>query len=246
MIADALLLGLLLLAWGAQAVLPWRLADLGAERRRAGALALLPLLAIGLLAALLYLRHHLPAAVSQKLFPLAGSRPGRALAVLLPAMAAADLLLALGWRRLETAGWRIAGGFGLLFLLAVTWAAELVRTGEGPASSPTVLLLLVILRGLVALGAAEALAPGRPLLAVAAGPGLLLYGLLLPAQLAQALGARGHWLTLASAALLLLAARWLPSSLRRVVLLGATLLAGLYCSQAVTLSERLGALVPLQ
>jgi hypothetical protein len=245
LIADGLLLGALLLAWGAQAVIPWRLAAMEAERRRAWALALLPLLLTGVVAALLYLRHHLQAAVFQRLFPLAASRPGRALALLLLAMTVADLLLAIGWRRLEATGWRIAAGLGLLFLLAATWAAELVRTGEGPASTPGVLPLLVILRALVALGAAEALAPGRPFLAVAGASGLAFYSLLLPAPLAQALGSRGQWITVVTAALLMAMARRVPLSLRRPALLGAALLAGLYLAQAASLSERLGAPPPL-
>jgi hypothetical protein len=244
MIADGLLLGWVLLAWGAQAVLPWRLAGLAAERRRLGALALLPLLLTGALAAFFYAVRHPDAAVVQGLFPLGASRTGRTLAVLFPALAVSDLLLFLGWRRLDGAGWRIAAGFGLVFLLATAWAAELLRVGEGLESALVPLVALALLRALLALGAAEALAPGRPVLAVAAGPGLLLYGLLLPAQLAQDLGAHGQWLTLAAAALLLLGARWLPAPLRRPALLGAALLAGFYLGQAARLSAELGRLLP--
>jgi hypothetical protein len=244
MIADGLLLGWVLLAWGAQAVLPWRLAGLAAERRRFGALALPPLLLTGGLAAFLYVLRHPDAAIVQRLYPLGASRPGRALAVLFPALTVADLLLCFGWRRLDAAGWRIAAGLGLVFLLATTWAAELIRVGEGPESALFPLIVLALLRALLALGAAEALAPGRPVLAAAAGPGLLLYGLLLPARLAQDLGGHGQWLTLAAAALLLLGARWLPLPLRRSALLSATLLAGLYLGQAAGLSAGLGS--PLQ
>lgn len=238
--ADGLLLGWVLLAWGAQAVLPWRLAVLTPERRRLWALALLPLLLTGALAAFFHVSRHPDAAVVQGLFPLAASRPGRILAVLFFALAAVDLLLFVSWRRLEAAGWRIAAGFGLVFLLAATWAAELTRAGEGPESALLAFLALVALRVLAALGAAEALAPGRPGLAMAAGPGLLLYGLLLPARLAHALGDSGQWLTLAAAALLLLGARWFPAHLRRPALLGAALLAGLYLGEAARLSQELG------
>jgi hypothetical protein len=244
MIADGLLLGWMLLAWGAQAVLPWRLAGLAPERRRLGALALLPLLLTGGLAAFLYATRHPDAAVVQGIFPLGASRLGRALAVLFPALAVADLLLLFTWRRLEASGWRIAAGFGLVFLLAATWAAELIRAGEGPASALFALILLTLLRALLALGAAEALAPGRPVLAAAAAPSLLLYGLLLPALLARDLGAHGQWLTLAAAALLLLGARWLPTPLRRPALAGAALLAGLYLGEAARLSVELGTLHP--
>ena len=243
MTADGLLLGWLLLAWGAQALLPWRLAGLDTERRRFGALALLPLLLTGALAAFFYVLRHPDAAVVQGLFPLGASRAGRALTVLFFALASADLLLFFTWRRLEASGWRIAAGFGLVFLLTTAWAGELIRTGEGPESAAVPFLALVALRALAAVGAAEALAPGPPRLAVAAGPGLLLYGLALPAQLAHALGRHGQWLTLAAAALLLLGARWLPLPLRRPALLGATLLAGLYLGEAARLSQELG--VPL-
>jgi hypothetical protein len=242
MIADGLLLAWLLLAWGAQAVLPWRLAGLDSGRRQLGALALLPLLLTGALAAFFHAVRHPDAAVVQRLYPLGASRPGRALTVLFLAQAAADLLLFFTWRRLEASGWRIAAGLGLVFLLAATWAAELTRAGEGPESAFVPFLALVALRALAALGAAEALAPGPPLLAAAAGPGLLLYGLLLPAQLSHALGDHGQWLTLAAAALLLLGARWFPLPLRRPALLGATLLAGLYLGQAARLSAGLGTL----
>jgi hypothetical protein len=244
MIADGLLLGWLLLAWGAQAVLPWRIAGLDTERRRAGALALLPLLLTGALAAFLYVLRHPDPAIVQRLYPLGSSRSGRTLTVLFFALAVSDLLLFASWRRLEAAGWRIAAGFGLVFLLAAAWAAELTRIGEGPEGTLLPFLALVALRALAALGAAEALAPGPPRLAAAAGPGLLLYGFLLPAQLAHALGRHGQWLTLATAALLLLGARWFPASLRRPALLGATLLAGLYLGEAARLSQELGTLHP--
>jgi hypothetical protein len=252
LIADGLLLAWLLLAWGAQAVLPWRLAgintelntELNTERRRSGALALLPLFLTGALAAFLYVLRHPDAAIVQGLYPLGASKVGRTLTVLFFALLVSDLFLFLTWRRLEAAGWRITAGFGLVFLLASSWAAELTRIGEGPESAVIPFLALVILRALAALGAAEALAPGPPRFAAAAGPGLVLYGFLLPAQLAQALGTRGQWLTLATAALLLLGARWFPASLRRPALLSAALLAGLYLGEAARISAELGVMHP--
>jgi hypothetical protein len=239
-----LLFGWLLLAWGAQAVAPWRLAAAAAERRRAWALALLPLLVTGALAAFALVQLEPDAALAQGLYPFGASGLGRGLAVLFSALVLADSLLATGGRRLETAGWRIVSGFGLAFLLAATWTAELLRTGEGPASAPAAFLALVLLRVLLALGAAEAFAPGRPLLAAVAGLALPLYGLLLPAPLAHALGSHGQWLTLAAASLLLLAARWLPPALRRPALIGGALLAGLYLGQATRLSQGLAQPLP--
>ncbi|HEY0514378.1 MAG TPA: hypothetical protein VGH73_20910 [Thermoanaerobaculia bacterium] len=237
--SDGLLLGWILIAWGAQATVPWRLAELAPERRRRCAFALLPLLVTGALAAFAHVQAHPDAALSQGIYPLADSTPGRALAVLFPALVLADALAAAGWRGLERAGWRIAAGIGLAFLLAAGWTAELVRAGEGPESAPAALAVLIGLRTLMALGAAEALAPGRPLLAVAAGLALPLHRLLLPAALAHALGSRGRWITLAAAALLFLAARWLPARLRRPALVAAALLAGLYLGEATRLSQEL-------
>lgn len=236
---SGLLLGWILLAWGAQAAAPWRLAGLDPGRRRPWALSLLPLLVTGALAAFGVVQLHPDAAVTQGLYPLGAASAGRALAVLFPALVLADALLTTGWRRMEIAGWRITAGFGLVFLLAASWAAELLRIGEGPASTLLSFAALVAVRALLALGTAEALTPGRPLLATVAGLALPLYGLLLPAPLARALGSHGQWLTLGAASLLLLAARWLPPALRRPALAGGALLAGLYLGQATRLSQGL-------
>lgn len=242
---SGLLLGWLLLAWGAQAVIPWRLATLAPEAPwKRGALALLPLLVTGVVAAFLLIQSHPDAALTQGLYPPGASLVGRALAVLFAAMALAGALLATGRRSLKPPGWRLAAALGAILLLATTWAAELLRTGEGPSSRPLIFVLLTLLRALVALGAAEACAPGRPILAVAAGLALPLYELLLPSPLAHALVAHGQWLTLLAATLLLAGARWFPSVLRRPALLGGVLLAGLFFGQATQLSETL-ALPPL-
>ena len=246
---DGLLLGWLLLAWGAQAVVPWRLAasraDLTPERRqrvRPWAVALLPLLAAGALAAFAYANRHPDAALAQGLYPLSASRLGLLLAVLLAALALVDLVAAGAGRGFEPAAWRLAAGFGLTFLLAASLAGELLRIGEGPESDLIPLLVLAGLRLLLALAAAETLAPGRPLLAPFAGIALPLYVLLLPARLARALWGGPAAFTLLAAAVLLLAARWLPASLRRLALGAATLLAGLLLAQAALLSQRLGVL----
>jgi hypothetical protein len=238
-LADGLLPGLLLLAWGAQATVPWRLAGEGPGPRKRGALALLPLLVAGALAAFLILQENPDAALAQGLYPPGASIVVRGLAVLFAAVALSDALLAAGWRNLEPAGWRLATAFGAALLLAAAWTAELLRTGDGLASPPAVFVSLVLLRALLAAGAAEALAPGRPLLAVAAGLALPLYALLLPSPLARALAAHGRWLTLAAAALLLAAARWFPAKLRRPALLAGALLAGLVLGQATRLSGTL-------
>lgn len=234
---DGLILGFLLLAWGAQAVLPWRLPGVEAGRRRPWAYALLPLLAVSALAAIHLAQSHPDAAVFQGLYPLWHSRLGRVLAILSLALALADLVAMAGWRRLEDAGWRINAGFGLAFLLAASLAGELMRAGEGPQSAPLALAALAVVRTLLALGVAEALSPGRPAFALLAGAALPLYGLLLPSEIAGTLWRGGQGMTLGAAALLLLGARWLPPSLRRMALAGAALLAGLFIAQAGDLSQ---------
>jgi hypothetical protein len=234
---DGLILAFLLLAWGAQAMIPWRLAGVAAERRRTWAYTLLPLLVVSVLAAIHFARTHPDAAVYQGLYPLWLSRLGRVLSVLFPAMALADLVAMAGWRRMEEVGWWISAGFGLVFLLAVSTAAELMRTGEGPESAPTVLALQILLRMLLALGVAEALVPGKPVFAPMAGAALPFYYLLLPSAVAAVLWRSGQGITLGAASLLLLAARWLPRGLRRIALIGAALLAGLLIARAGDLSQ---------
>ena len=142
-VLDGLLLALLLLAWGGQALLPWRLAGLP-DRRRAWAFVPLGLLVAGALAAFAHLQAHPDAAVTQELYPFVTSKLGRILMILFPALALADALLAGGRRSVEAAGWRIAAGFGLTFLLAASWAAELLRIGDGPASGRVALAMLVL------------------------------------------------------------------------------------------------------
>ncbi len=239
---DGLLLAWVLLAWGAQAVVPWRLPRVDPGRRRPWAVALLPLLATGTLAVFVHVQGHPDAAVVHDLYPLAASRTGRLLAVLLPALVLVDLVAIVGWSRFEPATWRLAAGFGLTFLLAASWTGELLRIGEGPEGGLIPLVLLTGLRLLLALAAAETLAPGRPVLAPFAGAGLALYDLLLPAQLARALWRSPAVFTLGAAVLLFLAARWLPASLRRVALGAATLLTGLFLAQAAQLSQALAVL----
>jgi hypothetical protein len=239
---DGLLLAWVLLAWGAQAVVPWRLPRVDPGRRRPWAVALLPLLATGAIALFIHVLGHPDAAMAHDLYPLAASRTGRLLAVLFPALALADLVAAAGGSRFEPAAWRLAAGFGLTFLLAASWTGELLRIGEGLEGGLIPLALLTGLRLLLSLAAAETLAPGRPVLSPFAGAGLVLYYLLLPAPLAQALWRQPAIFTLGAAAILFLAARWLPASLRRWTLGAATLLAGIFLAQAAKLSQALAVL----
>ena len=251
-------IALVLALWGAQAAVPWRLRGVGSEGgegseggdrddahdgdhepRRRWAYAALPLLLTAILATLLYLRARPDAAVAAGLSPLLANVPGRILAILTAALLASDLLLALTRGRLERQGWAIAAALGLASLAATSLSAELLRVGEGPASPAHVLLLAAACRLLVGLAAGEVLAPGRPLLALAAGLALPLYPLLLPAELRRLLAAGGGWLPLAASAVLFLAARFLPPSLRRAGLAGGVLLAGLFFGLTAELSQTL-------
>lgn len=236
---DGLITAWVLFAWGAQAAVPWRLPAAGPGSRRFWAAASLPLLVTGAVASLFYAQSHPDAAITSGVYPLTASTPGKLLAVLLPALALADLMTALGWRRMEDAAWRITAGFGLAFLLAGCWMWELLRVGEGLTSAPLPLAAAILCRLLLALAAGEIAAPGRPVFAVAAGLAFPLYWLLLPAALADALARSGALLTVGAASVVLLAVRWLPERLRRPALAAAILLAGLVLAQAATLSQSL-------
>src|ERR1700686_4429093 len=106
MLLDAILLFVLLVAWGAQATVPWRLAASGARRlwRAAG----FPLALAGLIAAYVLAGRNPDAAIAAGLVPLMASTPGRVLAVLVPALLVAALLGGLGGDRLGVAGERLA------------------------------------------------------------------------------------------------------------------------------------------
>jgi len=238
---DAVFLALVLVAAGAHAVVPWQAA--GDERaRRLWSRAALPVLLCGAVAALLLARAHPDAALATGLLPLLGGREGRLLAVLLPAALALDLLAALGWRRLPPAAFRIAGVFGVALLAAAALAGETLRVGEGPSGGGAAVLLAAACRLGVALGAGELLAPRRPLLALLSGLALPAWLLVSPPELRAALWQSGAGFTLGAAALLFLAARFLPARLRRPALAGAALLAGVLFAQAAALSQALSGL----
>jgi len=70
---EILLTAGILLAFGAQPLLPWRAAALAPERRKACVLLALPLLAAGTLAGIVLLDRHPDAALAQGLSPGTGS-----------------------------------------------------------------------------------------------------------------------------------------------------------------------------
>jgi hypothetical protein len=242
---NGLLLALVLVAWGSQAVAPWRLRRAGettatpptpSRARQLWGHAALPLLLAGALAALLYVHERPDAAIAAGLSPLFSSLPGKILVLLLAALLGADLVLALGKGRVENLGWPLTAALGVLFLAAAAVAGELLRVGESQRGPLPLLFAAALFRLLVTLGAGEAIAEGRPLLAVGAGLALPLYFLCLPPALRLAIATGGYWLTLVAATALFLAARWLPASLRRPTVIAAALLAGIFLAQAADLS----------
>ncbi|HZF09585.1 MAG TPA: hypothetical protein VFE33_12415 [Thermoanaerobaculia bacterium] len=238
-----LLLALILLAWGAQAVAPWRLrrgdTPENPAARRLWGHAALPLLLAGALAALLYVHDRPDAALGSGLTPILVTLPGRLLVLLFAALLLADLILALGKSRIETLGWPLAAVLSLFFLAAASLAGELLRVGENERGPLPLLFAAAGCRLLLTLAAGEGLAPGRPLLALLGGLALPLYFLCLPRLLQARLAAGGEGITLAAAALLLLLARWLPASLRRATLLAGVLLAAFVLSRAGDLGQSL-------
>jgi hypothetical protein len=254
MLVDALLLFVLFVAWGAQAMLPWRLsgtAAAGADavagesaagaaaRRRLWRAAALPLALAGLLAAYELADRNPDAAIATGLVPLLASVPGQLLAVLAPALLVAALLVGLGGDRLGVAGERLTAALGLAACAAAAWAGELLRAGEGPEISAPRFLLLIGCRLALMLAAGELPLLARPRWAAAGGVALLLYLPLLPAPLRTVLWNQGLWLTCGAAALLLLAVRWLPRALRLPAFAIGLLLAAIVLGQAGRVSQAL-------
>jgi hypothetical protein len=280
LLLDAVLLFVVLVAWGAQAMVPWRLAaaaqtsaaqphhapdqdaaaaaapapararaegaGVEAVTRRLWRLAGFPLAIAGLVAALVLADRNPDAAVAAHLVPLLASPPGRLLAVLVPALLASSLIAGLAGGRLDGAGQRIAAALALAACAAESRAGELLRAGEGPSSPAAGLVLLVACRLALTLAAGELLAPGRPRWAAPGGLALLAYLALLPGELRGVLWSQGLPLTCGAAALLLVAARWLPGALRRLALAAGLLLAAIVLAQAGHVSQALAPTLEIQ
>jgi hypothetical protein len=241
--ANAAAIALGLVAWGAHALSPWRLARAAGEARRPYALAALPLLVASIAAGLAWTAFHPDAAVATGVASLRGSRTASVIAILVAAALLADLVAAFAWRDLEPAGWRILGGLHLAASLAVAFGGELLRIGEGPRTAFAISLLAIAARWLLMLASGEALAPGRPRASLLAVVGMPLYLLALPTEVLALLWERGVPWTAGAATLLFLAARWLPSKLRRPAVGVAALLAGVVLAQAAAASELFGNVV---
>jgi hypothetical protein len=239
--AGALALALNLVVLGAHAVLPFRLSGDGDPRRRRLWALAAPAALLGVcLATALRIAARPDDAIAWGLtHPLAGSLPARLIAVALAALVVADLVLAAGWRRLEPAGWRVVGALGALAVLAHALGAELLRIGWGPApSSLAALVAAAALRAPLALAAGELVVGAPRLWTTLAGPALVAAARLWPAELRAPLA--GDRPTLAAAAVLLVAARFVPLALRRVAGAAGLALAVLFLVRAAEVSRILG------
>ncbi len=223
---------------GLHALAPWACARPGADRRiqiwRQGALP--ALLSAALLAAL-SLADRIDAALAWGLTWPPARLPASVLLIAAAAVLLLDLVVLAGGPRFEPAAWWVAGSLGLLLLGAACVAGELLRVGRGPAGALGALALGAGARAALALAAAEATL-GRPRwLAPLAGLALPAAAACYPPALRAAL--TPHLPTLLAASLLLLAARFLPATLRRPTVFAALLLAALYLATAGARSEML-------
>lgn len=234
----------LLLGFGAHAVVPWRLARGPARGQEAWRRGATPLLLAAVLATVAQVAAHPDRAVAVGLLALPwGNYPAQVLSVVTVALLATDLLLAAAGPRLEAAGWRLAAALGAAAALAASWLAELLRIGAGPAGPTSLVAAATACHLLMALGCGELLAPGQPRWAPAAGVAAAAYPFCLHPALRLRLWQGGDVLTLAAAALLLGACRWLPRRLVRPALGAGAVLAALALARAADLSEALSALL---
>ena len=244
---NALLMAFQMLVLGLHVVAPWRLARPGTpaqatptsatDPKRIWALTATPLLLAGAIAGVFSLGVHIDAALAWGLIWPPTTLPALALTFAAAATAATDLVLLAGFRRLEPAGWRIAAAVAMGLLIAASFAGEILRVGRGPVAGLSGLLLAALCRVPLALAAGEAATGPVRLSAPLAGVMLPLSLVGFSAPVRAALGA--DLMTLGAAATLLLAARFLPSSLRRPAVFAGVLLAALFLDRSGELSAAL-------
>lgn len=249
----ALALALQLIVLGLHVVVPWRLARTASapaaqqgtpaaaptapDRRQLWALLATPLLLAAALAGLFSVRERIDAALAWGFSWPPTSLPVLALVFAGFAVGCSDLVLFAGFRKLEPAGWRIAAGLALALLLAASVAGELLRLGRGPAVGLTGLFLAACGRAALAFAAGEASAGPVRHFAPLAGVALPISLLGFAAPVRASLGA--DLATLAAASVLLLAARFLPLSLRRPAALAGVLLAAFFLDRTSELQAAL-------
>ncbi len=246
---EGLLIAIGFFAWGSHAVVPARLARSEEREQRLWALASLPLLLAGIIAALFRTSLRPDSAAAAFSQPLASSRLALVLALAASAAILADLLVLVGRRTLEPLGWRVAAAVGWCCLAIAAWSGEQIRLGTGPGVATGALALSAWARLVLGLAAGEVLAPGRRIWGVVAALSVPLYLLGLPVPVRGAMIRGGDLLTLIAAVLLLLLSRWVPHRLRRPAAAAGVFLAALLLARAseltASLPEGLPALPPL-
>lgn len=228
-----------LAVFGAHAFLPFWLAG-GEERARRLWATLAPILLVAACVVTAWEIGRRPdEAIAWGLtHPIHGSMAARLIAVALAAVALSDLLVLFTWKRLEPAAWRFHGALGVLTLLAQSLGAELLRIGWGPWTGTAAILAAAALRAPLALAATEVAVGAPRFWSAIAGPSLLVLALLWPSMLRRALA--GDLVTLGAATLLLVAASFVPASLRRTAAISGILLALLFLASAAEKSRTLG------
>lgn len=247
---DALAMFVALLALGAHAWVPGRLAGAGAQTSRAvWARAALPLLLSMALLALARIRLFPDPFVGAGLLPVGPSPVTTAALVSFGTLLLADLFLALFHSRLEAAGWWLLVAVGGLALVAWSACEEAARIGSGPPASLEGYLAAVGLRAGVGLAAGALVFSRRGsrldsrldrtfgLLAALAAGGLWWS---LPPIVQGTLAAGGDPLTLVAGALLLAGAPWLPARFQRITAVFGAALVALFLARAGSASEQIG------
>jgi hypothetical protein len=235
-----------LLVWGSHAVIPWRVARAAEDRRRLWGLCAFPLLLAALIASLVRWLYRPDALIAAGLAdPLHGPAVARVVLILLAAAVAADLIILVGWRRLDVVGWKLAASLSTCGLLAYSLLSETLRAGGVEVADLGPFLLAVAARGVLAVGLLDGLSHPRPWATWSAAVALPLYLFALPSEARANLWAGGDVLTLIGAALLLASAGWLPSRYRIPSLLAATLLTAAFLARVEAVAATLSQASPL-
>ncbi len=234
-------------AAGAHAVVPWRHRRSTPEARHPWALAAAPLLALAALVFLTLVGRSEDAVLASHLAPFSASPVILALGTTAAALCLADLLLVVGWRRLEDRGWPILALFGGAFTLAQSFALAALSAGDSKAP-PSALVLRAAVLAALALAASEAITsntPRLPQFASLAGLCLPLFAFGLPQAVREPFVSAGGLAFLGAAAALLFATRFTPNpNRRRALALAGLLLATFAWAKTVDIAGALGDQMP--
>ena len=232
-----------LLAWGAHGVVPWSLATASNEVKRLWRLAALPSALAATLLTIFSLARQPDLALAAGLGPsLPTTWPARVSVALILLGILGDTALLLREPRTGFDWWAVSA-LGLAGTAGLAALGELTRIGAEPTFWTT-FFIGVACRLVVALAAGEAFVARRPRWGIPAALALFAYPIVLPPNSGAYLARSGDLLTMAAAALIFGAARWLPERLRRPAIVGAALLAALVLARAQLLSAALTAQTP--